>query len=82
MSVIDEIVNNLDIVDYISRYTRLKKSGNSYRGLCPLHNGDNSNSLAVFPDTNTFYCFSCGKGGSLVDFVREQIKIPIIEALK
>lgn len=82
MSVIDEIVNNLDIVDYISRYTRLKKSGNSYRGLCPLHNGDNSNSLAVFPDTNTFYCFSCGKGGSLVDFVSEQNNITYIEAIE
>lgn len=82
MSVIDEIINSLDIVDYISRYSNLRKLGNSYRGQCPLHNGDNNASLAVFPDTNSFYCFSCGKGGSIVDFASEQNQITYTEAIE
>ena len=50
MSVIDTIVSSIDIVDYISRYTQLKRVGNSYRGQCPLHNGDNKNRASVVAD--------------------------------
>lgn len=78
----DSIVSNTDIVDYISRYTELKKVGNTYRGKCPLHNGDNHNSLTVFENDNSFYCFSCGKGGSIINFVAEQEDCSYTEAIE
>lgn len=82
MSVIDIIVSNTDIVDYISRFSDLKKVGNTYRGKCPLHNGDNKNSLTVFENDNSFYCFSCGKGGNIINFVAEHESCSYTEAIE
>ena len=82
MSVIDTIISNTDIVDYINRYTELKKVGNTYRGRCPLHNGDNKNSLTVFENDNSFYCFSCGNGGNIINFVTEQENCSYSEAIE
>lgn len=82
MSVIDTIIANTDIVDYINRYSELKKVGNTYRGKCPLHNGDNKNSLTVFENDNSFYCFSCGKGGNIINFVMEQEDCSYTEAIE
>lgn len=82
MSVIDTIIANTDIVDYINRHTDLKKVGNTYRGICPLHNGDNKNSLTVFESDNSFYCFSCGKGGNIINYVMEQENCTYNEAIE
>lgn len=81
MSVIDTIVASLDIVDYISKYTELHKSGNTYRGRCPLHNGDNSSSLTVFND-NSFYCWSCGANGNIINFAALANNITYNEAVE
>lgn len=81
MSVIDTIVASLDIVDYISKYTELHKSGSTYRGRCPLHNGDNASSLTVFND-NSFYCWSCGANGNIINFAALANNISYSEAVE
>lgn len=60
---LDELVMRNDIVDIISEYTVLKRSGNRMMGLCPLHNDKKSPSLTVSPDKQVFHCFGCGAGG-------------------
>jgi len=58
-----------DIVQVITRYTVLKKRGHTYRGTCPIHNGENPTSLSVNPEQGLFYCFSCGRGGDVFSFL-------------
>ena len=64
----DEIKNNNDIVDVISQYVHLKRSGRNYFGLCPFHN-EKSPSFAVSPDKQIFHCFGCGVGGNVIHFI-------------
>lgn len=81
-TAVDSIIEKLDIVDYISNVTKLRKSGNSYRGVCPIHGGKNGNSLAVFPADNSFHCFSCGATGNIINFVAAIENISYSEAIE
>lgn len=67
-SFLDELVSRCDIVDVVSRYVQLKKSGANYFGLCPFHN-EKSASFSVAPDKQIFHCFGCGVGGGVISFV-------------
>lgn len=64
------IIAKLDLVDYVSQYTTLRKTGNTWRGACPIHGGENSQAFAVFPG-GKFYCFSCGASGNVINFVAQ-----------
>lgn len=66
--LIDEIKNNNDIVDVVSQYVALKRSGRNYFGLCPFHN-EKSPSFAVSTDKQIFHCFGCGVGGNVIHFI-------------
>ena len=66
--LIDEIRNNNDIVDVISQYVVLKRSGRNYFGLCPFHK-EKSPSFSVSPDKQIFHCFGCGVGGNVIHFI-------------
>ncbi len=66
--LIEEIRSNNDIVDVISSYITLKRSGRNYFGLCPFHK-EKSPSFAVSPDKQIFHCFGCGAGGNVIHFV-------------
>lgn len=66
--IIEEIKNNNDIVDVISQYMVLKRSGRNYFGLCPFHN-EKSPSFSVSPDKQIFHCFGCGVGGNVFHFL-------------
>ena len=66
--LIDEIRNNNDIVDVISQYVVLKRSGRNFFGLCPFHK-EKSPSFSVSPDKQIFHCFGCGVGGDVFRFV-------------
>ena len=66
--VISLIKDRLDIVDVVSQYVVLKKSGANYWGLCPFHN-DNKPSMSVSPSKGIYKCFSCGAGGDALNFL-------------
>ena len=59
---LDELSARNDIVDIVSQYVQLKKSGANYFGLCPFHN-EKTGSFSVSPDKQIFHCFGCGAGG-------------------
>ncbi|MCL2859458.1 MAG: DNA primase [Oscillospiraceae bacterium] len=66
--IIDEIKNHNDIVDAVSQYITLKRSGRGYFGLCPFHKEDTP-SFSVSPERQIFHCFGCGVGGDVIRFV-------------
>ncbi len=66
--LIEEIRANNDIVEVISGYVTLKRSGRNFFGLCPFHK-EKSPSFSVSPDKQIFHCFGCGAGGNVIHFV-------------
>ena len=66
--LIEEIRNSNDIVDVISQYVILKRSGRNFFGLCPFHK-EKSPSFSVSPDKQIFHTFGCGVGGNVIHFV-------------
>lgn len=82
MSVIDEIKERLDIVEVISAYVPLKKSGRNYKGLCPFHS-EKTPSFVVFPDSQNWHCFgACGTGGDVFTFIQKRENVDFGEALR
>ncbi len=65
---VEQIKNNLDIVEVISRYVVLKKAGRNFQGLCPFHH-EKTPSFVVTPDKQIFKCFGCGEGGDVLTFL-------------
>ena len=80
-SLIEQIRESNNIVDVISAYVPLKRSGTNYKGLCPFHD-DRNPSMMVSEQKQIFKCFVCGKGGNVFTFVQEYEKITFIEAVK
>ena len=78
---IDKIMEAANIVDVVSEFVSLRKSGASYKGLCPFHD-DSTPSFYVSPARNICKCFSCGKGGSPVGFIMEHEQMTYPEALR
>ena len=66
--IIDEVRSKNDIVDVISQYVVLKRSGRNFFGLCSFHK-EKSPSFSVSPDKQIFHCFGCGVGGNVFHFV-------------
>ena len=79
--IIEEIRNNNDIVDVISQYVVLKRSGRNFQGLCPFH-GEKSPSFFVLPDRQFFHCFGCGIGGDVIKFVQKIENLDFIPTLE
>ena len=79
--IIDEIRANNDIVDVISQYVILKRSGRNFFGLCPFHR-EKSPSFSVSPDKQIFHCFGCGAGGDVFGFIRKIENIEFKEAIE
>jgi DNA primase len=67
---IDEILMRTDIESLISGYVSLKRTSDTYKGLCPFHS-EKSPSFTVYPKTSSFYCFGCGIGGDAVTFIKQ-----------
>lgn len=81
----DETINEVrqanDIVDLISQYVSLKRSGRNFFGLCPFHN-EKSPSFSVSPDKQIFHCFGCGVGGNVFTFLSKIEGISFVESVQ
>jgi len=71
VSVTDDIKTRIDIVDLIQQYVPLQRTGRNYKARCPFHE-EKTPSFIVFPDTQRYRCFGCGKGGDIFNFIMEQ----------
>lgn len=79
--LIDEIKSSNDIVDTISQYVTLKRSGRNFFGLCPFHK-EKSPSFSVSPDKQIFHCFGCGVGGNVIHFISKIENLGFRETLE
>ena len=78
--IIEEVRMKNDIVDVISQYVKLTRRGSSYFGLCPFHN-EKTPSFSVTPSKQMYYCFGCGAGGNVYNFIMEYENYSFGEAL-
>ena len=76
----DQIKQSLSILDVVSTYVRLEKSGSQYKGRCPFHN-EKSGSFFVSPDRGTYHCFGCNEHGDIFSFIEKIESVPFYEAL-
>ena len=79
--IIEEVRQKNDIVDVVSQYVRLTRRGSTYFGLCPFHN-EKTPSFSVTPGKQMYYCFGCGAGGNVYNFIMEYENYTFSEALK
>ena len=79
--ILEDIRQSNDIVDVISQYVRLKRSGRNFFGLCPFHN-EKSPSFSVSPDKQIFHCFGCGVGGNIFTFISKIEGISFRESIE
>jgi DNA primase len=80
-SFAERVKQQADIVRVVGEYVRLKKTGKDFSGLCPFHQ-EKTPSFTVSPLKQIFYCFGCGKGGDVFNFVMEIDKSPFPEAVR
>lgn len=78
---IEQVRQATDIVQIIGDYVRLKKKGRRYVALCPFHT-EKTPSFSVSQDKQLYYCFGCGKGGTVFTFLTEHEKMSFIEAVR
>ena len=78
---VEKIKDAANIVDVVSEFVTLRKSGANYKGLCPFHN-EKTPSFTVSPSRNTCHCFGCGKGGTPITFIMEHEQMTYPEALR
>ena len=78
---LEEIKAKNDILDVVSEYIELTPKGNRLMSLCPFHN-DKTPSFTVYPEKGSFYCFGCGTGGDVIEFVKLIKNIDYVGAVK
>lgn len=78
---INETASRNNLVDVVSSYVHLKRTGTSYVGLCPFHH-EKTPSFHVSEDKQLFYCFGCGTSGNIFDFVMKIENLDFVDALK
>ena len=78
---LDELRSRSDIVQIISGYVGLKKSGRKYWGLCPFH-GEKTASFSVDAEQQLYYCFGCKAGGNVINFIMDIERCSFHEAVE
>jgi DNA primase len=79
--LLEEIKSKIDIIEFISDYVNLKKSGQNYKGLCPFHT-EKTPSFMVSQPKQIFHCFGCGVGGDAVSFLMKHDNFSFGEAIR
>jgi DNA primase len=79
--IISRVRDSVDIVDLVSGYVSLKKTGKNHTGLCPFH-AEKTPSFSVNPDKQIFHCFGCGAGGDVFKFIELQEGLNFPEAVR
>ena len=80
-ATIERIKDAANIVEVVSEFVTLRKSGSNYKGLCPFHD-EKTPSFYVSPARGTCHCFGCGKGGNPIGFIMEHEQMTYPEALR
>ncbi len=80
-SSIDEVLRRSDIVEIVASYVSLRRNGSDYVGLCPFHR-EKTPSFHISADKQLYYCFGCGAGGNLIDFVMKAENLDFVDAIK
>ena len=79
--IVSEVLQANDIVDIVSGYVRLKRSGSSFMGCCPFHR-EKTPSFHVSADKQLYHCFGCGAGGSVIQFIMNAEGLDFPDALR
>lgn len=79
--LIEEIVERNDIVDIVSEYVNLKKTGKNYKGLCPFHN-EKTPSFIVSEDKQLYHCFGCGSAGNVIHFIMNIENLDFLDSIE
>jgi len=78
---IETVKERTDVVDLIGAQVQLRQTGRSFKGLCPFHN-EKSPSFVVYPDTQSYHCFGCGKSGDIFTYIMDTENLDFRDALK
>jgi DNA primase len=78
---IEAVLAAVDMLEVVSPYTTIKKSGTTYLGRCPFH-GEKTPSFSVDPARKLYYCFGCGEGGNVFRFVQEKEGLQFADAVR
>lgn len=76
------LADKVDLVEYIGKTEELHKKGQNYFIKCPFHKGDDTPSLAIYPDSNTWYCFGCGAGSTIYDWISRAEGLTFAQAVE
>ncbi len=79
--IIEQVREANDVVDVISDYVQLKRSGRNFFGRCPFHN-EKTPSFSVSPDKQIYHCFGCGAGGNVINFIMEHERLDFLSSVK
>ena len=78
---IDDLKSHCDIVQVVQERVPLRRSGATWKGLCPFH-GEKTPSFHVNGDKGFFHCFGCGVGGDVIKFIELHDKVTFPEAVR
>lgn len=79
--LVEEVIRANDIVDVVSMYVRLERKGKYMFGLCPFHR-EKTASFSVTQSKQMYYCYSCGRGGGVVNFIKDIENLDFLDAVK
>lgn len=75
------LVNQVDLVEYVEKYTDLTPQGDVYRGVCPICGHDNNSEFVVY-DHKTFHCWACHASGDVINFIKEKDSVDFYTAVE
>ena len=78
---IEQVLLRNDVETVIGGYVSLKRAGSNLKGLCPFHS-EKTPSFTVYPQDNSFYCFGCGAGGDVINFIRKRENLDYPDAVE